>query len=101
MKYYIHTDKTVEFYGTNPVLTEMELLDICNILSCIIDNPMDNPLDNPTDILATTEVNELHEQDPRNQSCTYCGSTMHKWENCNMANDELYDDANQNGYRKN
>jgi hypothetical protein len=29
MKYYIHKDKTVEFSGTNPVLTEIELINIC------------------------------------------------------------------------
>lgn len=36
-KYYIHKDKTVEVYGTNPVLTEMEVLDIAQKLACLID----------------------------------------------------------------
>ena len=74
-KFYIHKDKTVEIYGTNPIVTEMELLNVCQKLSEIED----------------PELTELHAGAPWNQPCVYCDSTEHKWENCPDANDELYD----------
>lgn len=36
--YYIHKkEKLVEFYGTNPVIDEMTILDIAQKLACLID----------------------------------------------------------------
>ena len=37
--YYIHKDKTVEFFGNHPVVTEYMLMDIVEILSRIPDAP--------------------------------------------------------------